>query len=174
MTRALTDARSDRPTGPLAAAPPHRATTAREALIAEAIGDVGHLLDRIDPLLLAMQGARKDLADAKSELDGRLYEFKVQVDVFTERASVWFTLSFTMVLNGTLPRWFKRFSRMRSKTTMVSWTENPITTKSATTKLLSIWTFWKWPRMASSPAGMETSWEAMRKALDSASAAFKK
>ena len=87
VKRALTQAGiSDRPTQPVANAPAPWATTAREVLIAEAIGDVGRLLDRIDPLLQAMEDARRGLADAKAGLDGRLDEFEAQVDAFTERA----------------------------------------------------------------------------------------
>src|SRR3989339_2083557 len=46
---------------------------------------------------------------------------------------------------------------MRSKTTIVSWTENPITTRRATIKLISTNTFWVLPRIANSPTGKITS-----------------
>ena len=41
-----------------------RATTAREAVIAELIGDITELLDRMETLTPAMNDSRKKLADA--------------------------------------------------------------------------------------------------------------
>ena len=87
IKRGITGERpSDPPTPTAAIVPSPRATTVREALIAEAIGDVGRLLDRIDPLLVSMEQARKAIADAKSDLGGGLKEFQMQVGAFTERA----------------------------------------------------------------------------------------
>ncbi len=63
-----------------------RATTAREALIAEIIGDLWRLVDRIDPLLAAMEEATDRLANAKADFDAGSSKFQGQVEVFTERA----------------------------------------------------------------------------------------
>jgi hypothetical protein len=85
VKRATTPAEdADRPTRPIFPSPP--ATTAREALIAEAIGDVGRLLDRIDPLVRALEESRAALANASGGLDWRVREFEVQVAAFTDRA----------------------------------------------------------------------------------------
>jgi hypothetical protein len=87
VKRAATPAEgSDRPTRPVATVLSPPATTAREALIAEAIGDVGRLLDRIGPLVRALEGSRAALANASLGLDGHVKEFEVQVAGFTERA----------------------------------------------------------------------------------------
>ena len=48
---------------------------------------------------------------------------------------------------GCLPK----FSRMRSKTTMVSWTEKPITVNKAVTNKASTSTAKKWPKMEKRP-----------------------
>ena len=52
-------------------------TSAREALIAEALGDVAFLLDRVDSLTSSMEVGRLALANASAELDSRLKAFVV-------------------------------------------------------------------------------------------------
>jgi translation initiation factor 2 gamma subunit (eIF-2gamma) len=47
-------------------------TTAREALVAEAIGDAGRLLDRLEQLLPALEGARLALTHADTALVERI------------------------------------------------------------------------------------------------------
>lgn len=56
-----------------------RPTTAREALIAEALGDIGHLLDRIEALLPAMDASRTALVETGTEFDQRLVAFQKQL-----------------------------------------------------------------------------------------------
>src|SRR3989344_3245080 len=55
---------------------------------------------------------------------------------------------------------------MRSKTTMVSCTENPITTSNATMKLMSMNTFSVFPKKANNPAGRTTSWTRVNKVIN--------
>lgn len=87
MTRALMRARTaDPPIRSVATAPSPRTTTAREALIAEIIGDLWRLLDRIDPLLVAMEEATDKLANAKADFDAGSSKFQEQVGVVTQRA----------------------------------------------------------------------------------------
>lgn len=52
-------------------------TSAREALIAEALGDVAFLLDRVESLTSSMEVGRLALANASAELDSRLKAFEV-------------------------------------------------------------------------------------------------
>jgi uncharacterized protein (DUF885 family) len=47
-------------------------TTAREALVVEAIGDAGRLLDRLEQLLPALEGARLALTNADTALVERI------------------------------------------------------------------------------------------------------
>jgi hypothetical protein len=59
--------------------------TAREALIAEAIGDVAHLLDRVDALTQGMEGARRALAAAAIDLSRQLASVDARLTVVTEK-----------------------------------------------------------------------------------------
>jgi hypothetical protein len=52
-------------------------TTAREALIVEALGDVATILDRIELLMSSMEVGRLGLANAGANLDSRLKAFEV-------------------------------------------------------------------------------------------------
>lgn len=52
-------------------------TTAREALIVEALGEVALLLDRIESLTSSMEVGRLELANASAHLDSRLKAFEV-------------------------------------------------------------------------------------------------
>lgn len=58
-----------------------RPPTAREALIAEMLGDVARLLDRVDVLVPALERARVDLAD-------QLANFEGQMVLLTEKAKL--------------------------------------------------------------------------------------
>ena len=55
----------------------NRPTTAREALIAEALGEVASLLDRVETLMSSMDAGRVALAHAGAVLDQRLSAFEV-------------------------------------------------------------------------------------------------
>ena len=57
----------------------NRSTTAREALIVEAIGDVANLLDRVGALLPAMNASHKKLADAAIKLGGCVEPLKAHI-----------------------------------------------------------------------------------------------
>ena len=51
-------------------------STAREALVVEALGEVASLLDRIEALTSSMEAGRLALADASAELGARLESFE--------------------------------------------------------------------------------------------------
>ena len=54
----------------------NRSTTAREALIAELIGDVADLLKRVESLTTTMNNAREAMTDAAWTLDSRVEPFR--------------------------------------------------------------------------------------------------
>src|SRR5579859_7633027 len=59
----------------------------------------------------------------------------------------------------------RRFSRTRSKTTMVSWMENATEVSTAVTKSESTCPkLEKWPRIAQIPASTKTSWSSLKNA----------
>lgn len=60
--------------------------TAREALIAEAIGDVVRLLDRVELLLPALDAARQALQTADEDLGRRIGAFDGQLTAITQSA----------------------------------------------------------------------------------------
>jgi hypothetical protein len=60
--------------------------TAREALIVEALGDVAHLLDRVESLSSSMEAGRLALANANAELGDRLKAFEAGVASLTQQA----------------------------------------------------------------------------------------
>ena len=62
--------------------------SAREALIAEAIGDLGLLIDRAEALRTAMAQSRQSLVDAHAQLADQLAAFEAHVTALTERAKV--------------------------------------------------------------------------------------
>ena len=62
--------------------------SAREALIAEAIGDLGLLIDRAEALRIAMAQSRQSLVDAHAQLADQLAAFEAHVTALTERAKV--------------------------------------------------------------------------------------
>ena len=74
-----------------------------------------------------------------------------------ERPTVCRMLWLTMASKGS-PAWRTRFSRMRSKTTMVSWTLNPMTVSIAVTNRASIWRPVTVPIRAKMPTTTMTSW----------------
>lgn len=57
----------------------NRPTTAREALIVEALGEVALLLDRIESLTSSMEVGRLALANASAELGDRLKAFEAGI-----------------------------------------------------------------------------------------------
>ena len=71
-------------------------------------------------------------------------------EVLTDLSKVWFTLKLTTLSNAS-PGNFPTFSRMRSNTTMVSWTEKPTTVRSAVTNSASTSNPATLPRMAHRP-----------------------
>jgi hypothetical protein len=60
----------------------------REALIAEAIGDLGRLIDQAQALQPAMAESRQTLVDAHAMLADQLAAFEAQVAALTEKAKV--------------------------------------------------------------------------------------
>ena len=61
-------------------------TTAREALIAEALGDIAHLLDRVESLTSATDSRRLALEQASAQLDARLGTFGAGMSFLTHQA----------------------------------------------------------------------------------------
>jgi hypothetical protein len=62
--------------------------TAREALLAEAIGDLARLLDRAEALQPAMLESRQSLVDAHTQLADQLAAFESHLTTLTEKAKV--------------------------------------------------------------------------------------
>jgi len=63
-------------------------STAREALIVEALGDVAALLDRVEALTSSMEAARLALDNAGSELGNRLKDFEAEVSAVTQQVKL--------------------------------------------------------------------------------------
>ncbi len=63
-------------------------STAREALIVEALGNVAALLDRVEALTSSMEVARLTLENAGSELGNRLKEFETEVSAVTQQVKL--------------------------------------------------------------------------------------
>jgi hypothetical protein len=63
-------------------------TTAREALIVEALGDAEKLIRQVEALAPALDLSRQALADAHSGLAGQLATFEIQVAALSEKAKV--------------------------------------------------------------------------------------
>ena len=59
-------------------------STAREALIVEALGDVASLLDRIESLTTSMEASRLALTSTSVELDNRLKAFEGGIATLTQ------------------------------------------------------------------------------------------
>jgi hypothetical protein len=66
----------------------NRPTSAREALIVEALGDVALLLDRVDSLTSSMEVGRLALANANAELAERLKAFELAMSSVAQQAKV--------------------------------------------------------------------------------------
>ena len=62
--------------------------SAREVLIAEALGDLARLLERAEALQPAMLESRQALLDAHAQLADQLATFETQVAALTEHAKV--------------------------------------------------------------------------------------
>ena len=72
-------------------------------------------------------------------------------EVFSERARVWVRLWFT-TSSKLSPAWRTTFSRIRSKTTIVSWTEKPMTVRMAVMNIASSSIARKRPRIENTPS----------------------
>lgn len=64
----------------------NRSTTAREALVAELIGDVAMLLDRVETLTPAMTTSRQALAQAAAELAASVAPFEARITAWADHA----------------------------------------------------------------------------------------
>jgi hypothetical protein len=64
----------------------NRPTSAREALIVEALGDVAALLDRVESLTSSMDAGRLALASANAQLGDRLKAFETGMASITQQA----------------------------------------------------------------------------------------
>src|SRR4051794_37975757 len=84
-------------------------------------------------------------------------------DVVIERPKVCSSEWLTISENGS-PAWRARFSRIRSKTTIVSWTLKPMTGSIAGTNRPSNWMPAKGPRIANTPMTTMTSWKSATRA----------
>ena len=60
--------------------------SAREALIAEAIGDLSLVLDRLDGLVPRLTALQQELTDSGQRLTGQLADFEAQVMAITQTA----------------------------------------------------------------------------------------
>ena len=63
-------------------------STAREALIVEAIGEVAALIDRVEALAPALDASRLALVHASGELAGQVVAFENRMAAITENAKV--------------------------------------------------------------------------------------
>ena len=84
--------------------------------------------------------------------------------VVIERPSVW-RIEWLTIRGNDSPAWRLRFSRIRSNTTIVSWTEKPMIVSIAVTNRLSIWTLNSVPRIAKMPTTTMTSWSSEIRAV---------
>lgn len=66
----------------------NRPSTAREALIVEAIGEVAQLIDRVDAVAPAMDEARLALVQASAELASQIVAFENRMNAITENVKV--------------------------------------------------------------------------------------
>jgi hypothetical protein len=66
----------------------NRPTTAREALIVEALGDVARLLDRVESLQSSMDAARLALVKENAALGNRLNSFATGMSSITQQAKI--------------------------------------------------------------------------------------
>jgi len=61
--------------------------TAREALLAELIGDVAQLLDRVDTLMPAMDGSRQKLTEAARTVASAIQPFEAHIYTTANKAA---------------------------------------------------------------------------------------
>jgi ABC-type transporter Mla subunit MlaD len=59
-------------------------TTAREALMAEAIGDLGKLLDRVETLVPTLEARQLELVQASADLAGQVNAYARRMEDITE------------------------------------------------------------------------------------------
>ncbi|MDP2264182.1 MAG: hypothetical protein Q8K24_13585 [Hydrogenophaga sp.] len=59
-------------------------TTAREALMAEAIGDLGKLLDRVETLVPTLEARQLELVQASTDLAGQVNAYARRMEDITE------------------------------------------------------------------------------------------
>ena len=85
-------------------------------------------------------------------------------DVVIERPNVCSSEWLTISEKGS-PACRGRFSRIRSNTTIVSWTLKPMTVSIAVTKSPSTWTLKSVPRIAKIPSTTITSWSSATSAV---------
>src|SRR6476620_4911716 len=64
----------------------NRSTTAREALLAELLGDVGKLVDSVEAFPVTMDKAREEMRDAAFLLDSRVEPFMHQMRAAVEQS----------------------------------------------------------------------------------------
>lgn len=64
----------------------NRPSTAREALIAEALGEVAELIDRVEAVAPAMEDARLSLVQVHANLAHRIVAFDQRMAAITEQA----------------------------------------------------------------------------------------
>lgn len=66
----------------------NRPSTAREALIVEAIGDVAQLIDRAEALTRAMEQSRQTLVQTGAQLASQLAGFESRMAAITDNAKI--------------------------------------------------------------------------------------
>src|SRR5207245_10982396 len=83
--------------------------------------------------------------------------YVVDSEMNTDRSS-FYIIDYLITWLSASPGLRRRFSRIRSKTTIVSWTEKPMIVRTAVTKRLSTSIFRKYPRIAKIPRTTAASW----------------
>lgn len=63
-------------------------TTTREALMAEAIGDLGKLLDRVETLVPTLEARQLELVQASADLAGQVNAYATRMEEITENMKV--------------------------------------------------------------------------------------
>lgn len=71
---------------PVSEAMPRRPSTAREALIVEALGDLARLMDRLEALAPSLNQARRGLSKANADLADRTVAFEGRMAAISENA----------------------------------------------------------------------------------------
>jgi hypothetical protein len=81
-----------------------RLTTAQEAILAELVGDVAHLLERVESLMTHVDEAREAMRDAAFLLDSRVEPFKHQLAAQVEQTKDIAVKAFIVQTNETAVR----------------------------------------------------------------------